>query len=75
MPDTRQMNMRIGFGWAESACNQSQYYSGVPTEKTSGGRMMYPHITHLSHEVGFKFLELTLTLFKEALDVTKAVNP
>eukprot|EP00957_Ditylum_brightwellii_P012805 967743-Ditylum_brightwellii.AAC.1 len=75
MSDTRQMNLKIGFGWAESVCNQSQYYSGVPTEKSSDGGMMHPCITHLSHKVGFKFLELPLPLLKEVLNVAEAVNP
>eukprot|EP00957_Ditylum_brightwellii_P122073 9309587-Ditylum_brightwellii.AAC.1 len=44
-------------------------------EKASDGGMMYPHITHLSHEVGFKFLELPLPLLKEAFDAAEAVNP
>eukprot|EP00957_Ditylum_brightwellii_P129387 9870543-Ditylum_brightwellii.AAC.1 len=69
------MNLRIGFGWAESACKQSQYYSGVSMGKACDGRMMLPHITHLSHEVGFKFLDLPLPLLKEAFDVAEAVNP
>eukprot|EP00957_Ditylum_brightwellii_P076695 5829562-Ditylum_brightwellii.AAC.1 len=75
MSDNRQMNLRIRFGWAESVCNKSQYYSGVPMEKSSDCGMMYPFITHLSHEVGFKFLELTLPLLKEVFDVAEAVNP
>eukprot|EP00957_Ditylum_brightwellii_P044138 3349234-Ditylum_brightwellii.AAC.1 len=44
-------------------------------EEASDGGMMYPNITHLSHKVGFKFLELPLPLLKEAFDDAEAVNP
>eukprot|EP00957_Ditylum_brightwellii_P041119 3112723-Ditylum_brightwellii.AAC.1 len=43
--------------------------------KAYGGGMMYQCITHLSHKAGFKFLELTILLLKEAFDVAEAVNP
>eukprot|EP00957_Ditylum_brightwellii_P020407 1538757-Ditylum_brightwellii.AAC.1 len=66
--------MRIGFGWTKFVCNKSKYYSGVPTEEAYDGRMTYPCITHVSHEVGFEFLEMTLPLIQQAFDVAKAVN-
>eukprot|EP00957_Ditylum_brightwellii_P164358 12512534-Ditylum_brightwellii.AAC.1 len=43
--------------------------------KACNGGMAYPHKTHLSHEVGYKFLELTFSLLQEAFDVAEAVNP
>eukprot|EP00957_Ditylum_brightwellii_P119650 9129004-Ditylum_brightwellii.AAC.1 len=44
-------------------------------EKACDGGMTYPHIVYSSHEVGFKFLELTLQLLKEAFAGAEAVNP
>eukprot|EP00957_Ditylum_brightwellii_P205821 15345605-Ditylum_brightwellii.AAC.1 len=44
-------------------------------EKTCDGEMMYPCITHISHEVGFQFLELTLPLLQQVFDVAGAVTP
>eukprot|EP00957_Ditylum_brightwellii_P131444 10025312-Ditylum_brightwellii.AAC.1 len=75
MADRRQLKMKIGFGWAESVCNKSQYYSGVPMEKACDGGVTYTCITHVSHEVVFQFLELTLPLIQQAFDVAEAVNP
>ena len=73
--DKRRGNRRLGFGWAETVCNKSQYYSGVPMEYPNNGGMTYPRITHVSHEVGFKFLEMTLPLLQHAFYVAEAVYP
>eukprot|EP00957_Ditylum_brightwellii_P069465 5274920-Ditylum_brightwellii.AAC.1 len=75
MTGTRQMNLRIGFGWAESVSGKSQYYSSVPMGKACDGGTMHPHITHISHEVEFQILELTLPMLQQAFDVAEAVNP
>eukprot|EP00957_Ditylum_brightwellii_P157188 11963129-Ditylum_brightwellii.AAC.1 len=44
-------------------------------EEASDGGMIYTCTTHISHEVGFQFLEMTLPLIQQAFDVTKIVNP
>eukprot|EP00957_Ditylum_brightwellii_P035299 2677254-Ditylum_brightwellii.AAC.1 len=43
-------------------------------EKTCDGGMTYPYITHISHEVGFQFLELTPPPPQQAFDIAEAVN-
>eukprot|EP00957_Ditylum_brightwellii_P070775 5378672-Ditylum_brightwellii.AAC.1 len=47
----------------------------VPIEEACNGGMMYPYITHISHEVGFQFLDLILLLIQHTSDIAEAVNP
>eukprot|EP00957_Ditylum_brightwellii_P001251 97837-Ditylum_brightwellii.AAC.1 len=43
-------------------------------EEVSDDGMTYPHMTHISHEVAFQFLEPTLSPMQQALDVVEVVN-
>eukprot|EP00957_Ditylum_brightwellii_P121612 9274083-Ditylum_brightwellii.AAC.1 len=44
-------------------------------EDATAGGMTYPCTTHVSHEVGFNFHEITIPLLNHAFDVAEAVYP